>query len=87
MAFISHLDLMRLFARAARRAEIPVSLTKGFNPHPKISIIEALKMGLESDSLEAVFYLDAKMAPVEFKERMNAEFPKGIEITNVIEEL
>ncbi|MEK7852195.1 MAG: TIGR03936 family radical SAM-associated protein, partial [Planctomycetota bacterium] len=32
--FISHHDLMKVFERAIRRANIPVSMTQGFNPHP-----------------------------------------------------
>ena len=58
MRFISHLDLMRLFQRAARRAALPVTISKGFSPHPRISIQPALKLGMESDALEAFFKLD-----------------------------
>jgi radical SAM-linked protein len=81
--FISHLDLMRLFQRSARRANLPVALTKGFNPHLKISITKALKLGKESDSLEAVFDLDSKVDPEKFKAALNAELPEGIEIKEV----
>ena len=81
MRFVSHLDLMRLFQRAARRAEVPVFITKGFSPHPKISIQPALKLGMESSSLEAVFKLDGWMKPANFKERLQAELPGGIEIS------
>jgi len=83
MAFISHLDLMRLFARAVRRAGVPVCFTQGFNPHPKISIDRALRLGVESDSLEAVLHLDAAMDPGELKERLGAEFPEGIRVLGV----
>lgn len=82
MRFISHLDLMRLFARASRRAALPVTVTKGFNPHPKISVTRALKLGLESVSEEAVFHLDKVMGPEEFKARLNAQLPEGVNITN-----
>ncbi len=85
MVFISHLDLMRLFARASRRAGLPVSLTKGYNPHPRISITKALKLGVESDSLEVVFYLDSEIDAAEFRKRMNAELPGGVEIKDVVE--
>ena len=80
MVFISHLDLLRLFQRAARRAGLPLEFTKGFNPRPRISIQKALKLGLESDSLEAIFMLDRDFAAPEFKERMNQQLPKGIKI-------
>lgn len=80
MRFVSHLDLMRLFQRAARRAGLPVAITKGFNPHPRISVQPAIKLGEESRSLEAVFKLDGWMKPAEFKERLQEKLPEGIEI-------
>ena len=83
MRFVSHLDLMRLFQRASRRAEIPVTITKGFNPHPRISIQPALKLGVESSSLEAVFKLDGWMKPEEVKKSLQKKCPEGIEILEV----
>lgn len=80
MRFISHLDLMRLFQRAFRRADLGVVVTKGFNPHPKFSIGRALKLGLESEAEEAVLYLQKAIAPEEFRERLNNQLPEGIKI-------
>lgn len=80
MRFISHLDLVRMFQRASRRAALPVTLTKGFSPHLKISIQKALKLGVESRSEEAVFYLDAKISPEEFTRSMNLNLPDGVSI-------
>ena len=80
MRFISHLDLIRLFNRASRRADLPIVFTSGFNPHPKLSIKRALKLGLTSESEEAVFYLGDKMSPEEFKGRLQRQLPDGIEI-------
>lgn len=80
MRFISHLDLMRMFQRASRRAGLPVTLTKGFSPHIKISIQKALKLGLESRGEEAVFYLDLKVSPEEFERSMNSNLPDGVRI-------
>jgi radical SAM-linked protein len=82
MRYISHLDLMRLFMRALRRADLPVKLTQGFSPHPKLSIKRALKLGIESDDEEASVVLKEQIAPREFKERLQKQFPQGIEIKN-----
>jgi len=46
--FVSHLDLIRLFDRAVRRAALPVSFTGGFHPGPRISIAQALPLGVTS---------------------------------------
>ena len=80
MKFISHLDLMRLFMRALRRADLPVKLTEGFSPHPKLSIKRALKLGLESDNEEAAIVLKELVQPEEFKLRLQQQLPQGIEI-------
>lgn len=80
MRFISHLDLVRLFQRSSRRANIPVTITKGFSPHLKISIAKALKLGLESLHEEAVFSLESEIAPDEFMRSMNLNLPNGVRI-------
>jgi len=83
MKYISHLDLMRLFTRALRRGGLPIKMTQGFNPHPKLSIKRALKLGLESDNEEAVFVLEDFINPLEFQNKLQAELPEGIRINHV----
>ena len=46
--WISHLDLMRLFQRAFKRAGLPLTHTQGFNPRPSVSIALPLSVGVES---------------------------------------
>ncbi|MFQ5886684.1 MAG: TIGR03936 family radical SAM-associated protein, partial [Anaerolineae bacterium] len=43
--YISHLDMMRLWKRTLRRANLPLAYSKGFNPQPKISIAAPLPVG------------------------------------------
>ena len=74
------MDLMRLFQRALRRANLPIFITNGFNPHPKFSIKRALKLGVESEYEEAVFYLQKMVLPEEFKKRLNEQLPEGVKI-------
>ena len=85
MKYISHLDLMRLFMRALRRADLPIKITEGFSPHPKISIKRALKLGMESENEEATVVLEELIKLEEFKERLQKQLPEGIlikEVTN-----
>lgn len=82
MKYISHLDLMRLFVRSMRRARLPLKLTEGFSPHPKFSIKQALKLGVESMHEEATVMLTAPVPPQEFTERLQLQLPKGIAITD-----
>jgi len=82
MRFISHLDLMRLFQRALRRSRLPITITEGFNPHPKFSLSNALKLGVESEKEEVGFYLDRNIDLEEFEERLNKQLPDGIKVKN-----
>jgi radical SAM-linked protein len=83
MRYISHLDLMRLFFRAMRRAEFPLKMSEGFSPHPKLSLKRALKLGVESQQEEATIVLKFPMAPLDFKHRLQKQLPEGIEIKDV----
>lgn len=84
MKYISHLDLMRLFTRALRRAELPLKISEGFNPHPKLSIKRALKLGVESENEEASIVLTETVSPLDFKARLQRQLPEGIEIKSVV---
>jgi radical SAM-linked protein len=81
MKFISHLDVMRLFQRSSRRAGLPVSFTQGSSPHLKISILNALKLGRESTTEEAVFYMDERIEAAVFLSRINKNLPCGMRVT------
>jgi len=80
MRFISHLDLVRLFQRASRRASLPVTVTKGFSPRLKISITKALKLGVESDSEEVIIGFDKNIVPEEFVLSINSKLPEGVKV-------
>ncbi|MFH0839950.1 MAG: TIGR03936 family radical SAM-associated protein [Candidatus Omnitrophota bacterium] len=83
MRYISHLDLLRLFQRASRRAGLPLFLTEGFNPHPKIKIEPALKLGLEADDLRAEIILTQDILRGDVLEKLEKELPRGIKIMEV----
>ena len=56
--WISHLDLMRLFQRAFKRAGLKLKHTQGFNPRPSVSIALPLSVGVESECELLDFDLD-----------------------------
>lgn len=47
--FIGHLDCMRFFQKALRRAKMDVAYSQGFNPHQIMSFASPLSVGLTSD--------------------------------------
>lgn len=79
--YISHRDLMRVFQRAIRRADLPMIYSQGFNPHMKISWGNALKLGVASDNESATFQVEGWLKPEELKQKLNQQLPPGIEIT------
>ncbi len=83
MRYVSHLDLLRLFQRASRRAGLPLFLTEGFSPHPKIKIEPAVKLGLEAEDLRAEIILTEKIPDKNLMEALAKELPPGIEIKEV----
>jgi radical SAM-linked protein len=83
LKYISHLDLMRLFARALRRAQLPLKMTEGFSPHPKLSFKRALKLGVESENEEGAVVLTDFIEPEVFQSRLQQQLPEGITIKQV----
>ncbi len=80
MVFISHLDLIRVFERAVRRAGIPVAYTQGFNPHPIMAIATALGIGVASEGEYIDIQLSDDMDSELFMSRLNSVLPDGLEI-------
>lgn len=80
LKYISHLDLMRLFNRTFRRADIPIKYTEGFNPQPKFSIANPLALGIESISEYMDIELEEEIPVEDFIKKMNEELPKEIRI-------
>ncbi len=48
LKYIAHLDTLRAFIRALRRAKLPIAYSQGFNPHPIISFLMPLSLGFTS---------------------------------------
>ena len=79
--FVSHLDMQRLFQRAFRRAGLPLSYSKGFNPHPLLSFATALSVGYTSECEYFDVTLDESISIGEFCAKVNAVLPAGVRIT------
>ena len=84
--WISHLDLMRLFQRAFKRAGLPLTHTQGFNPRPSVSIALPLSVGVESQCELLDFDLDGVDVPCdEICRRLNAALVDGVKVLSVYE--
>jgi len=85
--WISHLDLMRLFQRAFKRAGLPLTHTQGFNPRPSVSIAMPLSVGVESscELLDFDLYGD-KIPNEEILARLNAALVAGVRVRSVYDD-
>ena len=84
--YISHLDLMRVFQRAFKRAGLPLTHTQGFNPRPSVSIALPLSLGVESQCELLDFKLESPYACAEIREKLNAALIDGVYIREVYEQ-
>ena len=83
--FVSHLDLLRLFQRAFRRAKLPLAYSQGFNPHPLMSFATALSVGFTSRGEYLDVILTEDMKPDEFIERTSVWLPEGVRIVEAFD--
>lgn len=84
--WISHLDLMRLFQRAFKRAGLPLNHTQGYNPRPSVSIALPLSVGVSSKCELLDFTLSVEgVSCAEIKERLNAVLITGVRVLDVYE--
>ncbi len=76
--FVSHRDLLRTLERSARRAELPLAWTRGFNPRPRIAVAQALPLGVEglAEVLEVV--LTESLPAADLVARWGAQMPPGL---------
>ncbi len=80
MKFVGHLDVMRYFQKAFRRANIDSEYSKGFSPHQIMSFAAPLGVGLTSDGEYLDVQLLSAQEPDIMIERMNAVITEGFRI-------
>ncbi len=80
MRFIGHLDVMRYFQKAFRRAYIPVSYSQGFSPHQILSFTSPLGIGLSSDAEYLDMELDECPHPERMVEWINSQMNEEIRV-------
>ena len=85
--WISHLDLMRLFQRAFKRAGLPLKHSQGYSPRPYVSVILPLSVGVESVCELLDFDLEGEsVSNDQITERLNYALTEGVRVLDVYEE-
>ena len=80
LRFVSHLDLMRLFQRAVRRAGLPIGYSHGFNPHQLMSFGNPLSLGMTSRGEYCDLEFAEEANTDEIRDRLNEVMNDGITI-------
>lgn len=81
--FIGHLDVMRYFQKAVRRAEIDVAYSGGFSPHQIMSFAAPLGVGLTSCGEYMDLEVNSCTTSKDMMDRLNAVMVDGMEIRKV----
>ena len=83
LRYTGHLDLHKLWERAARRAELPLAYSQGFHPQPKMNIAAALPLGFSSRCEVLDMRLEHEIPLDGLREKLQGTLPTGIQVTDV----
>jgi len=77
---ISHLDMIRMWQRAFRRAGLPIAQSEGHTPRPRFSLASPLAVGVTAEAELMDVYLRRRVSPFYFLKKLTPQLPEGIEI-------
>lgn len=80
MKFVGHLDTMRYFQKALRRAKIPVAFSGGYSPHMIMSFAAPLGVGTTSLGEYFDMELTETMPTSQIEQRLNETMADGITV-------
>ena len=83
LRYTGHLDLHKLWERAARRAELPLAYSHGFHPQPKMNMAAALPLGFSSRCEVMDMKLEHEIQLEGLREKLQQTLPAGIQVLNV----
>jgi radical SAM-linked protein len=83
--YVSHLDMMRFWERALRRAQLPIAYSEGFSPHAQITLGPPLGVGMTGRAEMLDLFLHTPVPATEARERIQAQLPAGVEISSAEE--
>lgn len=82
--YISHLDLIRVWMRAFRRAGVELAYSEGFNPHPRLSLAAPLALGVIGLSELIDVYTVKPLSGHALVSMAAPQLPSGLEIEQVV---
>ena len=85
LRFCSHRDFARAFERSLRRAEVPMSYSAGFHPHPRISYVGAAPTGVGSEAEYLEIGLARRCEPEQVRAALDAVLPEGLDVVRAVD--
>ncbi len=85
MKFIGHLDIMRYFQKAMRRAEIDICYSEGFSPHQIMSFASPLGVGITSDGEYLDIEVNSTLSTEDALRALNDTMVEGVEIVDYVQ--
>lgn len=85
LRYISHLEQVRMWERAIRRARLPLAYTGGFTPRPRLQVALPLPLGFASEAEWLDLWLERPVPPEEVHRALVAVLPEGLGIRAVEE--
>ena len=85
MKFIGHLDIMRYFQKAVKRAGLDAAYSEGFSPHMIMSFAAPLGVGITSEGEYFDLELKTPVSSKEAVERLNQVMVEGMEVLSARE--
>ena len=82
--FIGHLDVLKAFQRALKRADLPIAYSQGFNPHQLISFASPLSLGYTSEGEYGDFKLTEFVKSEIVMEKLNNALPNDMKAEKII---
>lgn len=82
--FVGHLDMMRFFQKAIRRAGIDVTYSGGFSPHQIMSFAQPLGVGYYSNGEYLDLEINSHQGREDMMNRLNQAMVNGVEIKNIV---
>ena len=85
MKYIGHLDMLRYFQKAFRRAHVPMKYSEGFNPHPVMSFAAPLGVGITSEGEYLDIETDKDVDLNALVSDINSQMVEGCEVSSARE--
>jgi len=84
LRYASILDLQKIWERALRRANLPVEMSQGFNPHAKIQIAHPLPVGFSGRNEIVDIFLDKEISIESLAVQLRKALPEGLKINTIV---